>query len=139
MYHKNMLAFRGAHLKSGKNTRCIEGFSKLAPLRLAVTLSHRFCLWLDKGGIKSSEEAGVAMDSAVKYLVAGSVFSVVTSVLWCLWARFERSLQSFIFQCVASRFKLSFHNLQGACNIVTITRILDQLQLKTHTYLWQPR
>ena len=77
------------------------------------------------------------MDSAVKYLVAGSVFSVVTSVLWCLWARFERSLQSFIFQCVATRFNLSYHNLQGVSNIVTITRILDQLQLKTHTYLWQ--
>ena len=77
------------------------------------------------------------MDSAVKYLVAGSVFSVVTSVLWCLWGRFERSLQSFIFQIVASRFNLSYHNLQGVSNIVTITRILDQLGLKTHTYLWQ--
>ena len=77
------------------------------------------------------------MDSAVRYLVAGSVFSVVTSVLWCLWGRFERSLQSFIFQIVASRFNLSYHNLQGVSNIVAITRILDQLQLKTHTYLWQ--
>ena len=77
------------------------------------------------------------MDSAVKYLVAGSVFSVVTLALWRLWGRFERSLQSFIFQIVATRFNLSYHNLQGVSNIVTITRILDQLQLKTHTYLWQ--
>ena len=77
------------------------------------------------------------MDSATRYLVAGSVFSVVTSVLWCLWGRFERSLQSFVFQIVASHFDLSYHNLRGVTNIVAIARILDQLHLRTHAYLWQ--
>ena len=71
------------------------------------------------------------------YLVVGSIFSVGTSVLWCLWSRFERSLQSCIFQIVAIRFDLSYHHLRDVTNIATITRILEQLQLRTHTYLWQ--
>ena len=71
------------------------------------------------------------------YLVVGSIFSVGTSVLWCLWSRFERTLQSCIFQIVAIRFDLSYHHLRDVTNIATITRILEQLQLRTHTYLWQ--
>ena len=73
----------------------------------------------------------------MSYLVVGSIFSVGTSVLWCLWSRFERTLQSCIFQIVASRFDLSYHHLRNVTNIVTITRILERLQLRTHTYLWQ--
>ena len=77
------------------------------------------------------------MDSAVKYLVAGSVFSLATSALWCLWVRFERSIHSCIFVLVARRFSLSYHRLHNASIIVTVSRILDQLDLKTNTYLWQ--
>ena len=79
----------------------------------------------------------VGMDSTLKFLVVGSVFSVATSVLWFLWGRFERSLRSCVLQRVATVFEVSHHNLQSVSNIVTITRILHRLHLHTHTYLWQ--
>ena len=76
------------------------------------------------------------MDSTVRYLLIGGAFSAGTSVLWFLWNRFSRSLHSHVFQHAAAVFALSSHSLQQVNNIVTIARILDQLGLRTHTYLW---
>ena len=77
------------------------------------------------------------MDSSIHFLVMGSVFSVVTSVLWFLWNRCYTSMDSCIFTFVSRKFSLSKHHLRNVTNIAAITRLLAQLELDTHSYLWQ--
>ena len=81
--------------------------------------------------------AAAGMGSTLLYLLIGSLFSAGTSVLWILWSRCEESLKSCIFQHVADAFALSAHSFKDVTNMPTITRILEHLHLRTHTYLWQ--